>query len=179
LVEDHILDAVREDLGKLKNDKALHRCIAQELQRITGSKGDARTQLQKRMIEIEQRIERTKDHIHQMPSGLAKKSGFYDDLTGQLSEREDLERQLEAVWVPCVDDLPSSDELHARAVAAFDDLTSVLTGGTLEEKRELIGCYVQTIKADPDSSQVQIGLYPALVSRKIAGAGFEPTASGL
>jgi hypothetical protein len=131
------------------------------------------------MIELEQKIERKKDHIDHMPPALAKKSGFYDDLANLLSDQEDLEMQLKAVSVPCADDLPDSDELHARAVAAFDDLETVLAGGTLEEKREMIGHYVQTIKADPDHSQIHIGLYPALVSRKIAGAGFEPTTSGL
>lgn len=50
--------------------------------------------------------------------------------------------QLKDVSVPCADDLPSSEELHTRAVAAFDDLETVLAGGTLEEKREMIGHYV-------------------------------------
>jgi site-specific DNA recombinase len=179
LVENHILDAIKTDLAKLKDDKVIHKYIAEELQRITGGKGDARKQLQQRMIELEQKIERKKDHIDHMPPALAKKSGFYDDLANLLSDQEDLEMQLKAVSVPCADDLPDSDELHARAVAAFDDLETVLAGGTLEEKREMIGHYVQTIKADPDHSQIHIGLYPALVSRKIAGAGFEPTTSGL
>ncbi len=33
---------------------------------------------------------------------------------------------------------------------------------------------MQTIEADPDSHQVQISLYPASFSRKVAGAGYGP-----
>ena len=55
----------------------------------------------------------------------------------------------------------------------------MLNSATIEEKRELVGRYIKTIKADPDTKTVQISLYPALFNRMVAGAGFEPATSGL
>jgi len=55
----------------------------------------------------------------------------------------------------------------------------ITTTGMLEEKRCLIGAYVQKIKAEPDHQSVQISLYPAIFTREVAGVGFEPTTSGL
>ena len=64
--------------------------------------------------------------------------------------------------------LPSPDLIRQRAGAEFDRLEHVLASATVEEKRELIACYVQKIKTDPDQQSVQIGLYPTLLSQKIA-----------
>jgi len=50
---------------------------------------------------------------------------------------------------------------------------------TLKERRALIACYLHSIKADPDSQEVRIGLYPVVLSQIIAGAGLEPSDSGL
>ena len=63
--------------------------------------------------------------------------------------------------------LPDAAELRVRASAAFDQMEAVLAKGTLEEKRELISAYVQTIKADPDQQSVRISLFAALFSRKV------------
>ncbi len=68
--------------------------------------------------------------------------------------------------------LPGVVELKRRVSAEFDRLDEVLGGGTVEEKRELISCYIQKIKADPDRQTVHISLYPTLLSQKIAGASY-------
>ncbi len=47
-----------------------------------------------------------------------------------------------------------------------------MSSGTLEERRELIGCYVSEIRADPDRKTVRIGFYPTLLSQRIAGARY-------
>ncbi len=66
-----------------------------------------------------------------------------------------------------------------RIASEFDRLGEVMSSGTVEEHRELIGCYVHEIKADPNQQVVRIGLYPTVLSQRIAGAGFEPATSGL
>ncbi len=80
---------------------------------------------------------------------------------------------------PTLPSLPPAPELRRRAQEAFAELGMVLADGTLEQRRELLGLYVQKIKADPDTHSVQISLYPSLFNQKVAGGGFEPPTSGL
>jgi site-specific DNA recombinase len=173
VVEDHIVGLIRADLAKLRDDRILHQYIADELRRISGGNHDAREQLQRRISELDQRVTRLRAHLGSMDPNVAESVGLYQEAADLADARQDAERQLAAVSVPGPDDLPSMAELQARAAAAFDDLDAVIDGGTIEEKRELLGLYVQTIKADPDSCEVHIGLYPPLFSRKIVGA--QPT----
>ena len=179
VVEDHIVGLIRSDLAKLRDDRILHKYVADELRRISGGNHDAREQLQRRIGELDQRITRLRAHLGSMDPKVAESVGLYQEAADLAEARQDTEHQLAAVSVPGPDDLPSMAELQARAAAAFDDLDAVIEGGTIEEKREMLGLYVQMIKADPDSCEVHIGLYPPLFSRRIAGAGFEPATSGL
>ena len=80
---------------------------------------------------------------------------------------------------PTLPDPCEVDGLRRRIAAEFDRLEEVMASATVEERRELIACYVHAIKADPNQQVVHIGLYPTLLSQKIAGAGFEPATSGL
>jgi hypothetical protein len=73
---------------------------------------------------------------------------------------------------PGIPELPAAAELRNNVERVFDELDKVLVGGTIEQRRELIGLYVQKIKADPDNSSVQISLYSALISRVVAGGRY-------
>ena len=178
LVEQHILELIRLDLLKLRDDDRLHESIAQELARITGSRTDARGQLQRRLAELDQQIAQLRDHVLAMDPATAKSMGLYDRAQVLAADRERVERNL-ANAGPATPDLPGVDEIRRRASAEFDRLKHVLVNASVEEKRELIACYVQAIKADPDRQTVHISLYLTLLSQKIAGTGFEPVTSGL
>ena len=75
--------------------------------------------------------------------------------------------------------LPEATELCASVALEFARLDQAIAEGTIEQKRELIGCYAKMIKADRSTKCVEISLYSALFSRNIAGGGFEPPTSGL
>lgn len=177
-VEQHILDLIRTDLEQLRTDDHLHEYVAAELRRAAGGRTDARDQLQRRQAELDQQMAKLRDHLLALDPETAKSLGLYDQAKLVAEQRQDVEAQLAEV-AGTLPELPDVAELKARAAAAFDDLEGILARGTLEEKRELIALYVQKIKAEPDHHQVQISLYPALFSRKIAGGGFEPPTSGL
>jgi hypothetical protein len=145
VVEDHIVGLIRADLAKLRDDRILHQYIADELRRISGGNHDAREQLQRRISELDQRVTRLRAHLGSMDPNVAESVGLYQEAADLADARQDAERQLAAVSVPGPDDLPSMAELQARAAAAFDDLDAVIDGGTIEEKRELLGLYVQRV----------------------------------
>lgn len=178
VVEKHILDLIRRDLMQLRDDEQLHRYVAQELDRLTGSTVDARVELQRRLAELDQRIATLREHLMSIGSEAAKALCLYEQATQLADERGRVERNL-AVSDSNSPELPGVKEIRRRATAEFDRLGQVLAGGTVEERRELIACYVHKIKADPDRLTVHISLYPTLLSQKIAGTGFEPVTSGL
>ena len=70
----------------------------------------------------------------------------------------------------CHDPLGSGNGWVKGGVRGLED---VLNGATIEEKGEVIGLYVKTIKADPNTETVQISLYPALFNKMVAGDGFD------
>lgn len=178
VVERHVLDLVQADLLRLRDDDQLHLYVAEELRRITNGQSDTREQLQRRLAGLDQQLARLREHVLAVNPDTAKALGLYEQADNLNTERQAIERdqQLAALAVPT---LPDAAELRARASASFDQIEAVLAKGTLEEKRELISTYVQTIKADPDQQLVRISLFAALFSRKVAGGGFEPPTSGL
>lgn len=89
--------------------------------------------------------------------------GIYERARQLATDREQVEADL-AATTSKVPALPGMDEIRRRAASEFDRLEEVLGGATVEEKRELIACYVQKIKADPDRQTVEISLYPTLLS---------------
>jgi hypothetical protein len=103
---------------------------------------------------------------------------MYDEAKSLMDERAIVEKDLGEL-PPASPALPAVAELRRNADRAFDELDKVLAGGTIEQRRELIGLYVHKIKADPDTNSVQISLFSALFSRVVAGGGFEPPTSGL
>lgn len=178
LLEQHIVKLIKDDLHRLQEDSQLHRYVAEELERVTGSRSNAGEQLQRRLADLDQQLAKLRDHLKALDFETAQSLGLYDDAKALSEERKAVEAELSAVAVE-VPHLPSADVLAKSAAAAFDEIDSVLAGATIEEKRELLGLYVQTIKADPDTHSVQIGLYSSLFTRKVAGGGFEPPTSGL
>jgi len=177
-VENHIIDLVKADLAKLRDDDQLHECIAQELARLTDHQSDARNQLEQRLSELDQQLANLAQNMTSLDASTAQAMGLHQQATELTEERQRVERELEAARQSSPD-LPDAGEIKARAMAAFDDLDQTLAEGTLEERRELVQLYVQKIEADPDQETVHISLYPALFSRNVAGVGFEPTTSGL
>lgn len=138
---------------------------------------DAREQLQRRLVELDQQAAKLRDHLLAMDPQAAKDLGLYEQAKLLGQSRQEVEKELsQRTELP---KLPSAKQLRAIAGAAFDRLENVVAGGLLEERREILAHYVQTIKADPDRSTVEISLYPALFNLKIAGVGFERTTSGL
>ncbi len=178
LVEQHVLQLIREDLATLRDDEKLHERIADELRRMTGGRADAAVQLRRRLADLDQQVAKLRDHLMAMQPAVAESMGLYQQAEQLTEDRKQVEQELAAL-PPETHDLPPTDVIRQRAAAQFDRLGELLQAGTLEEKRELIGAYVQTIKADPDLGAVMIGLYATLASQFIAGSGFEPLTSGL
>jgi site-specific DNA recombinase len=178
VVEDHLLTVIRQDLAKLRDDDKLHAYVAAELQRVTGGKSDARDQLQRRLADLDQQTAKLRDHLLALDPDTAKSLGLYDHAQAVGIERAQVEAEL-SVMRGDAPALPPVNVIRQRAAAEFDRIEHVLAAGTVEEKRDLVAAYVQTIKADPDRQSVRISLYPTLLSQKIAGAGFEPATSGL
>jgi len=91
---------------------------------------------------------------------------MYDQAKVVADERAQVEAELSRL-PEAAPALPPADVIRAKAAAEFDHLERTLADATTEEKRELIACYVQKIKAEPDQQTVQISLYPTLLSQKI------------
>ncbi len=178
VVEDHITTTILRDLAALRDDDKLHEYIQQEVRRVHGSGRDAFEQLQRRLAELDQKLAKVRDHLTSLDTETAETLGLYSEAQLLAEKHREVEAEL-AKHEDVGKLLPDADELRRRAAAVFDRLESALSGGEVEEKRELIGYFVQKIKADPDQGKVQISLYPALFSRVVAGVGFEPTTSGL
>ena len=134
--------------------------------------------MQQRLAELDQAAAKIRDHLKALDPATAAGLGMYDEAKALMEERAVVEKDLGEL-PPAVPALPAAVELCRNADRAFDELDVVLAGGTIEQRRELIGLYVQKIKADPDTNSVQISLYSALFSRVVAGGGFEPPTSGL
>lgn len=178
VVEDYIVGLIEADLVKLRDDDKLYEYIAGELAGVNQQQGDARRGLQRRIGELDQHLAKLRDHLKVLDSTTAESLGLYAEAKQVAGERSAVECRLNDLPGPPAE-FPGVEDVRALASAAFDQLETVLEGGSIEEKRELIGLYVQRIKADPEQHTVQISLYPALFSREIAGAGLEPATSGL
>ncbi len=166
VVEEHILNLIQTDLLRLRDDERLHEYVDQELRRLSGSKHDAREQLQRRLASLDQKIARLRDHLASMTPQAAESLGFYQQAEDLASERAEIERELDAISPPA-EHLPPVGDLQKRISAEFDSIKQLLATGTLEERRRMIACYVDKIKADPNEQVVHIGLYPTLLSQRI------------
>lgn len=177
VVEEHVLALIRQDLARLRDDDRLHEYVEEELRRLHGRQDDAHEQLQRRLADLDQQMAKLRDHLMALDTKAAEALGLYQRADDLAAERAEVEAGL--ADTPERAGLPLVGDLRRRIAAEFDRLSEVMGEGTVEERRELIACYVHAIKADPNQQVVQIGLYPTLLSKRIAGAGFEPATSGL
>lgn len=170
LVESHILGLICDDLRRLRDDHKLHEYVEAELRRLHGHHGDARAQLQRQLASLDQQLARLRDHLSAMKPETAESLGLYRDADELAAQRAQVESDLREV----ADDasLPPTGQLRAKIAAEFDAVETLIASGTVEERRSLIACYVKEIQADPDRSTVRIGLYPTLLSQRIAGAEY-------
>ena len=99
--------------------------------------------------------------------------GLYSEVAALAQEKQAAEEKLATLPV-AGRKLADPESIRARAAIEFARLDEVLAGGTIEQKRDLIGTYVRKIKADPSAKAVEISLYPALFGRIIAGARSDP-----
>lgn len=61
--------------------------------------------------------------------------------------------------------LPPVGDLRKRIAREFDQLRGVMASGSLEERGELVACYVDRMTADPATQRVGIGLIPTALSK--------------
>lgn len=136
----------------------------------------ARRGLQRRIGVLDQHLAKLRDHLKALDAATAESLGLYAEAKQVSGERAAVERRLNDLpGTPA--ELPGVEQVRALASVAFEQLETVLEGGSIEEKRNLIGLYVKCIEADRDQQTVEISLYPALFSREIAGARFDDWAS--
>ena len=175
-VENHILEHIKKDLAVLGNDKQLAVCVRDELQRLSDYQGDSRNELQRQLAGIDQKLAHLREHLANLDSATAKALGFYDQALELSHDKEKLESALRAIALP---KLPPLETIQTRVRAAVGCMSEILERGTIEEKRLLIATYVKKIEADSTCNRVVISFYRPLFTSVIAGAGFEPTTSGL
>ncbi len=178
VIEDHVINLIKTDLLKLRDDDQLHQYVADEVKRLSGGHDDACEQLQRELAGLDQKLANLREHLTALDPTTADDLGLYEQAKLIGEQRQVVEQEIEKRIKVCPE-LPSADVIRQRASAVFDQLEQVIASATVEEKRELIAHFVQKIEADPDSSTIRINLYPAVFSRVIAGAGFEPATSGL
>lgn len=129
------------------------------------------------LLALDQKLARLRDHLVAMKPETAEAMGFYQQADDLSAERAQVESELASIGTDV--SLPPVGDLRRRIAEEFDRFESLIASGTIEERRALISCSVKEIQADPDPQMVRIGLYPTLLSQRIAGIGFEPTTSGL
>ncbi|MHB1155708.1 MAG: recombinase family protein [Phycisphaerales bacterium] len=177
-VEQHIIGIMRRDLVKLRDDQQIHDYVTSELQRVQGGTVDATQQLRQRLIALEERATNVREHLVRMNPEVAEGIGLYTDAALIREEQQEIEAELSRLTAQAPE-LPTYELMQSRASDALDRLEELMEGGSVEEKRAMIGDLIQKIEADPASATVRISLFPAVFSRIIAGIGFEPMTSGL
>tara|TARA_R110002073_G_scaffold1839_3_gene13233 strand:- start:13429 stop:15177 length:1749 start_codon:yes stop_codon:yes gene_type:complete len=177
VVEDHVLNLIKTDLLRLRDDEKLHEIVEKELRRLQGSRFDAQKQLQRRLVEVDQALARVRDHLASLDPKTAATLGLYTKAEELSAEHDQVEAELASAGDS--ETLPPVGDLRNRIALEFDRLDEVMASGLLEERRALIASYVHSIRADPDSQKVEIGLVPILLREVVAGTGFEPATSGL
>jgi len=177
-VENHILDIIKQDLLKLQGDKKLHEYITAEIQRLTGTKKDSTRLLHKRLAEIDQETAHLRDHLKTVSPNVAQSLGLYVEAEELTQEREKIETELKEIQrlLPAI---PKEKEIRVFADNALNHFGEIFESGTIEEKREIIGLYVDKIIAYPESKTIKIALYPPLFNAINSGSGrFTPCTRG-
>ncbi len=116
----------------MRDDAELHRYAAEQVKRLTGGRDDARKQLQRRLVKLDQQIAQVREHLLSMAAAAAKALGLYDRASDLTTEREQVETTL-AEQRPTAPALPGVNELRRRIGAEFESLAQVIDGGSVEE----------------------------------------------
>ena len=177
-IERFILGHIETELRTLAESDRLQELIEAELRRLAdGSDGKAE-RLRSVLADLEAKLAKVRTHLLDMDPSTARSLGLYDEAERLGSERSEVEAELDRLAVS-VPDLPPADQIRAVASELLADLPRLLESGTIDERREFVAHFVKEIEADPAGKSVRISLYRSLFISKIAGAGFEPTTSGL
>jgi site-specific DNA recombinase len=168
VVEGKVWEYIKADLAHLKGDKQLHKYVAEELAKLNGGKVDAKKALQTRLADLDCQIAKLTTHLSVLDMQTANTLGLYAKAKTLAEERAQVQGQLDEVAQE-VPDLPSSQEIAARADAALTNLDKLLESGSLEEQRELVRTYVKGIKVDPATQTLELSVMPALFSRIVTG----------
>ena len=175
MIEGHILDLIRTDLAMLRDDPELQRMIAHEFARLTASVGDEREQAQRRLVDLDQRSAKLRDHLLALDPAAAKSMGLYDKAKQLADERQAVEQALASMG-PAIK-VPTTAEVRERAAATFDRLGDLMANAPLEQRREFIAAYVQSIAADPSRGVVTIRMFSPLFTRESVDPGACPCLS--
>lgn len=171
-LEQHIVQLIRQDLAALRHDDQLHEQVAQAVKALQGQQDDSGSLLEQRLSELDRELAALRGHLKAMDPATAQSLGLYDDARRLTDERSIVSTQL-AKARRATPRLPGVEEIRVRAKAALERFEQVMEAGTLEEKREQIGLYVQMIKADASQRVAHISLYPAIFTSQIAGVDFD------
>lgn len=178
VIENYLVTTIQADLTRLANDQELESYVTAEVQRLTGSATDTTRLLTRRVAELDQQLAKLADHFKTMDATVAQAMGLYDQAKALTQERTDVETELKRLRA-ALPQLPPPEEIKRQALAGLTTLRDVIDNATIEEKRGLLRAYVKEIKADPVAHRVEISLYQALFTQKVAGDGFEPPTFGL
>ncbi len=178
LVENHIVLMVESDLMRLRDDDTFHELVLNEFHRLTDSQSDVSQRLESRLKAIDAELAVVREHLLSMDARTARTLGVYEKADALAGERDEVVRNLSEMGNR-IPQMVDAKELRKLAEREFEDLESVVQSGTVEEKRALLGQYINRVDAEPERNTVRISLYPPGLSQMVAGVGFEPTTFGL
>ncbi len=144
--EDRILALV---MG-LDNHPDLAKYIADEFAKINRVDGDRQANLTRRLADLDQQQAKLSEHIMALDFKAAQGMGFYDKARTLAQEREEVEGQLKTIK-PVMAELPELEAVRLSIAQGVGLLRRALEAGSLEEKRDVIACYVQRFEAFPDA----------------------------
>ncbi len=174
LVEDHIVSLIVKDLSKYRDDKLLQQQVEDELSQILNGQMSAKNRLTDQAEALDGKLVKLREHLISMAPATAKAVGLYDEARELSEERSRIDTEIEKTQTGDTV-VPSIEDVGAQIEREFGRLQEVFDAGTVEEKRELIGSYVNRVEAFPERQTVSISLYPGVLSQMVAGVEFEPT----
>jgi site-specific DNA recombinase len=164
LVEERVLDLIKNDLRHLVDDPDLQRYINEEIQKLCGGQLKAKTGLQSRLSELDGQIAKLTTHLAVLDVQTATTLGLYAKAKDLAEERQRVQAQFDAAGEG-VPELPDAQEIARSANEALTHMDQLLASGSLEEKRLLVRTYVQGMKVDPVAKEIEVQWVPAIFSR--------------
>ena len=96
--------------------------------------------------------------------------GLYAEAEELAQERKKIETELKELQ-KLLPVLPEEKEMRVFAKNALNHFGEIFESGTIEEKREIIGLYIDKIIAYHESKTIEIALYPPLFNAINSGSG--------